>query len=373
MKKLINRLLECHDPPWDFAKYMKVALYDPAVGYYMKPEVKLGYKGDFYTSNHVHPVFAETLTHYFMTVIETQRLSPFICEWGAGDGQFANYALSFLQNNFPDFYEKITYIILETSPYHRKVIERKLQSHKKKTILYSSFTELTKSILSFEGIVFSNELIDAFPVHRVKKTASGLQEIKVDLQNNQLKEITVPCENRDIINWLDTYGPKLPEGYSTEVNLALKEWMNQIRSWLSKGLLVTIDYGYRNDELVQPQRKDGSIRGYKNHKLVTNPLKEPGEMDLTAHVAWDAFNQLAGELGFSTSYHGSQEQFLIKAGILTFLDPTAHLKPFSKEFKKNQAIQSLLHPAGMSAYFQVNTQSLSLKNLNNLFQHLSHS
>ncbi|WP_078577037.1 class I SAM-dependent methyltransferase [Salipaludibacillus agaradhaerens] len=365
MRNLINRLLECHDPPWDFAEYMEVALYDPAVGYYMQPEVKLGYKGDFYTSNHVHPVFAETLALYFMTVIKTQRLSPFICEWGAGDGQFANHALSYLKNQFPDFYNKLTYIILETSPYHRKVIEEKLQAHKKAISLYSSFAEITKSITSFEGIVFSNELIDAFPVHRVKMADSGLQEIKVALQDNQLVEITVPCENTDIINWLDTYGPKLPEGYSTEVNLALKEWMNQIRSWLNKGLLVTIDYGYKNDELVQPHRKDGSIRGYKNHHLVTNPLIKPGEMDLTAHVAWDAFNQLAEEQGFITSYHGSQEQFLIKSGILTFLDAEAHLNPFSEAFKKNQAIQSLLHPSGMSAFFQVNIQNLSLKNLNN--------
>ncbi|UTR14448.1 SAM-dependent methyltransferase [Salipaludibacillus sp. LMS25] len=361
MGNLIDRLLEYGEPPWDFADYMQVALYDPDVGYYMQPKVKLGYKGDFYTSNHVHSVFAETLIHYFMTVIKKHHLSPYICEWGAGEGQFANHALSFLEKNYPDFYEETTYIILETSPYHRKIIEKNLQAHKSKVILFSSFAELTKAIVSFDGVVFSNELIDAFPVHRVKMTTNGLQEIKVNLEDNQLMEVNVRCENEDIINWLDIYGPKLPEGYCTEVNLALKDWMSKLRSWLNKGLLVTIDYGYKNEELVQPQRKEGSIRGYKNHTLVTNPLRYPGEMDLTTHVAWDAFNQLAEGLGFSTIYHGFQEQFLLKAGILTFLDASAHMTPFSDQFKKNQAIQSLLHPSGISAFFQVNVQSLALK------------
>lgn len=352
MTAIINRLKEKSSPPWSFATFMETALYEPEIGYYTNTSRKLGKDGDFYTSNHVNPVFAETFGRFFSDVIQKENLLPSICEWGAGDGTFAFHMLQYIKNSCPGIFEKMTYRIIESSPYHRGIIKDKLQALDEHVCIYSSFHELKADVADFEGIIFSNELLDAFPVHSVKMTEDGLKEIKVDVEKDELTEVMTDCENSKLQEWLDKYGPALPEGFRTEISPAMAEWMENVSEWLKRGMIVTVDYGYRNEELLKPERKDGSIRGYRNHEMVTNPLKHPGEMDLTAHIQWDAYDKIASQAGLEQVLHERQDTFLLKAGLFTFLQEPAQINPFSDEFKKNRAIQSLVHPGGISSSFQ---------------------
>jgi SAM-dependent MidA family methyltransferase len=364
MSNIIDKLNKKSNPPWDFSSYMETALYDSEIGYYTNERQKLGTEGDFYTSNHVHAVFAETFARFFTDVLEKEQLPPFLCEWGAGDGTFAYHTLSYLRRQDSTIALNLTYLIVEASPHHRAVLRDHLAEFKHQVKIYDCFEELKEDFPDYQGILFSNELLDAFPVHVVEQHKDGLKEVLIEESGKKLIETVKFCENKEIKRWMEQFGPQLPEGHRMEVNLEMKNWLTKVSSWLKKGMLVTVDYGYTNEELILPERKEGSIRGYRNHKMVKNPLCYPGEMDLTSHIQWDAYNQLAMNEGLEMVCRERQDQFLLKAGLFTFLQPAVNMNPFSEEFKKNRAIQSFVQPGGISTSFQVNIHGKGLNKTN---------
>ncbi|WP_096434678.1 class I SAM-dependent methyltransferase [Alteribacter populi] len=357
MKKFWVDLIKSQpDEALAYHDFIEHALYHPKVGYYMNPNIKLGIKGDFYTSNHVHPVFAWTFARFFSDVIEKEELQPTILEWGAGEGRFCLNVLNYFREKMPDVYEKLSYLIVEASEYHRKQLYKIVEEHQDKVAVYASFDELKKADYYGEGVVFSNELVDAFPVHVVEKNADGnLDEVFVTLKEGHLAETKMTCENKELLGWAEQYGPRVPIGHRTEICLQMKKWISDISEWLKRGVVVTVDYGYSNEEKSSPALKDGSLRGYKEHKMIKNPLLYPGEMDLTAHVQWDAFRKLAEENGLEILIHDTQTQFLLKSGLFSFLQTSIeYSNPFSTQMKQNRAIQSLVYPGGISQAFQVN-------------------
>ncbi|MGJ9381766.1 class I SAM-dependent methyltransferase [Salipaludibacillus sp. CF4.18] len=361
MTKFIQKLESFSSPPWTYAKFMSVALYDQDVGYYSNNRIKLGKYGDFYTSNHVHPVFSQSFAMTFLDIVEKEKLPLAICEFGAGDGSFARSTLTYIKDNS---LEDVTYLIVESSSYHREILRQQLAQFPDSVKIFASMEQMLSEFTSFQGIIFSNEFLDAMPIHLIKQTRQSLYEIQVELNEDRaLVEKEIICENPQILHWIDRYGPKLPEYYRTEINLEMKTWIEKIASWLHKGVIFTVDYGYENRELLFPERKDGSIRGYKQHKMVRNPLENPGEMDITSHVQWDAFRLITKEVGLTEVMHVRQDKFLVKAGLFSLLETSADgtLNPFSDQFKRNQAIQAFVHPGGISAAFQVNIQEKGLE------------
>lgn len=362
MSTIIDRLKQKSNPPWSFATFMEIALYDPDLGYYTKVRNKLGKEGDFYTSNHVHPVFSETFGRFFLDVLIQEDMESIICEWGAGDGAFAYHVLSYIRSQNIEVFQNMTYYIVESSPHHQSILTEKLSSFSDQIRIFSTFEEMKDDMPHFKGILFSNELIDAFPVHIVEKYKDSIREVLVEEDEGELIESLAICENDQIQEWFNQFGPHLPEGHRIEVNLAMKEWLLKVSSWLDKGMIVTVDYGYHNDEFERPERKEGSIRGYRNHEMIKNPLKYPGDMDLTSHIQWDAYNQIARSEELTKVCFERQDKFLLKAGLFTFLQNPTDLNPFSDEFKKNRAIQSFVHPSGISSSFQVNIHGRGLQN-----------
>lgn len=361
MNQIKEILKKKSNPPWSYKEFMETALYDPDAGYYMKKTIKLGNKGDFYTSNHVHPVFQKTFGRFFVDVIRKENLSPIICEWGAGDGRFAKNILKYIKNNDEELYEHISYLIIEASPFHQAILLENLSEYKDKIKVFSTEQQAQVSYPVLEGIVFSNELIDAFPVHVVEKRNGELYEVMVDWVDDRFVEKTVLNQNKQLEDWLLKYGPELPENHRMEVCLSMVRWINNIHQWLQKGLLITVDYGYSNEELLLMERREGSLRGYYKHEMVNDPLKNPGEMDLTAHIQWDAFRKINDSNDAKEIFHDKQDKFLIHAGLFTFLNNAAGANPFSEAYKENRAIQSLVHPGGISSSFHVNVQGKGLK------------
>ncbi|SDY54922.1 SAM-dependent methyltransferase, MidA family [Evansella caseinilytica] len=359
MTKVLKKLAERFNRPVSYSEYMEVALYDPEAGYYMRNHVKLGKEGDFYTSNHVHPVFPKTFARFIADILKKEGLPPRICEWGGGDGLFAANVLKYMQEVEPDLFAELQYFIVEASPFHQQLLRDRLECFSGKARIFSSLEDIRKDHPSFDGIVFSNELIDALPVHVVQQKNGELLEILVKLHGDQLCETTVSCINTQLLEWLEKYGPVLKE-QRFEICLAMKSWLENIGNWLTKGMLITVDYGYSNEEWTSAEHHEGSLRGYYQHRMIRDPLTYPGEMDLTHHIQWDAFLRIAGECGFDHVIHEGQDRFLLKAGLFTFLQKTDDFHPFSEAYKQNRAIQSLVHPGGISSAFQVSVQGKGL-------------
>jgi SAM-dependent MidA family methyltransferase len=340
-----------------YEQFMEKVLYHPQQGYYRKEKVKVGKTGDFYTSPSVHPVFGCVFARVFADIIQKENLPAVICEIGGGDGRFAQAVLDewrYISD------QKLTYIMVESSPYHRQQQNQRLPVGTR-VVQYDTLEQLQAVDPSFCGIVFTNELLDAFPVRVVEKQDGQIDEVFVTLnENDELVEVQQRCTDDQVMDWLVTYGCPLNNGQRIEVPLAMTSWLKNTAKWIEKGALFTVDYGYKKEEWQAPERKTGSLRGYYNHQLITNPLLHPGEMDLTAHIHLDAVREIGSNLGFAHLMTLQQSRFLLAAGILNDLQDHHDPNPFSEVSKQNRAVKSLITDGSIGSYFHVIMQGKNL-------------
>ncbi|WML45299.1 SAM-dependent methyltransferase [Neobacillus sp. PS3-40] len=345
-----------------YADYIGAALYCPELGYYMKNNEKIGPRGDFITTSNVSDIFGRTLAKWFASIYEKNQLTPAICEIGAGNGRFAK---AFLQEWNESVKTPLTYIIVESSPYHLK-----LQSE----LLNPNFSvkqiETVDDLTNFEGIIFSNELFDALPVHVIEKHEGEIYEIMIGINNEELFEEKVRLTNKKISQFLLENEINLKEKQRMEIPINMGDMLQKISNTLLKGLVVTVDYGYTKKEWMEPSRVRGSLRGYSQHKMIDNVLKNPGEMDITSHIHFDWLIERGEQLNLNFVTKLRQDEFLLKTGILTELENHFDSNPFSEVSKRNRAIRSLIMPSGMSSSFHVLIQQKGLeqKNVKDLFE-----
>ncbi|SEM28173.1 SAM-dependent methyltransferase, MidA family [Mesobacillus persicus] len=338
-----------------YAEYIKNALYHPKHGYYMNDEVKIGRSGDFITTSNVSNVFGKIMAKWYSTHHLKYDLPAAVCEIGGGNGRFAK---AFLEgwNQYSTI--PLTYILIETSPFHRKLQVEELQSIGN-IIQYSELSELR----DFSGLVFSNELFDALPVHMIEKKGAELFEVMVTFRDGELSEELVPLVDEKILDFIEDQEIKFYEGQRIEIPLAMKEVLREINHMLTSGVVITVDYGYTNEEWREPERRKGSLRGYYRQRMYDNVLQYPGLMDITSHVHFDALVS-EGELqGLKFLSKQRQDEYLLSIGILDELAENFDPNPFSEKSKQNRAIRSLVLPGGMSSAFHVIIQQKGLSGL----------
>lgn len=345
-----------------YAEFISAALYHPKLGYYMKNKEKIGRRGDFITTSNISDVYGRMVAKWVSRVCEKNDLSPVFCEIGAGNGRFAK---AFLQEWEDSINSPLQYLIVESSPFHRK-LQTDLLIPDYSIVQVASLEE----IRGFEGIVFSNELFDALPVHVIEKENGQLFEIMVGMKNDVLLEEKVPLTNPDILTFLQEGNIKVNEKQRMEIPLSMGRMLQEISHALTKGIVVTADYGYTNEEWLEPQRAKGSLRGYNQHRMVDDVLQYPGEMDITSHIHFDYLLQKGEQVDLKGLTKLRQDEFLLKVGILKELEAHFDANPFSEVSKRNRAIRSLIIPSGISSYFHVVIQQkgLTLKELD-LFEY----
>ncbi|PLT29187.1 class I SAM-dependent methyltransferase [Peribacillus deserti] len=355
-----NKILEHENGLLTFSEFMETALYDPELGYYMKSMDKIGKGGDFYTSVNLSDVLGTLLGKWFCSLFNSHGLHPVICELGGGTGKLARHILNTIRRTDPVMLQQTEYIIVETSPYHRELQRECLKSFPNVKV-FSTIEEAGQ----IEGIVFSNEFFDAFPVHIVEKHDDRLFEVMVGCSSNgnELIEKLAPLNNREIINYLERENLILKNEQRLEVPLSMAAYLKKIAEILSKGLMVTVDYGYTHEEWLLPQHRNGSIRGYYRHEMIEDVLSKPGEMDITSHIHFTALSSSLGRMGFRHEGLLRQDEFLLKLGILKELEEHYDPNPFSEISKRNRAIRNLLIPGGISSFFRVDIHSKGLTDI----------
>ena len=358
MKEIIKQFIEASPEKMiSYAEYMELALYHPEEGYYIKERKKIGKEGDFYTSSNVADIFGKLIGKWFAKSFKSLDLPPSVCEIGAGNGRFAR---AFIQGWNEVNEETLSYWIVEASPYHRKLQAAELNGLENVDILYGEAFENTGMK---QGMVFSNELFDAFPVHVVERSESVLYEVFVSYENGQLKEVMVPVMNDEIFRFIKDQGIQLAEGQRIEIPLTYEPFIKSIAENLTKGIMLTVDYGYTKEEWMHPSRRHGSLRGYYQHQMHHDILQHPGKMDLTSHVHFDALKSIGEKYGLSFVQKTRQDEFLMAAGILEELAEHNDPNPFSEASKRNRAIRSLILPGGISQSFHVLVQAKGMGGL----------
>ena len=348
-----------------YSEYIDAVLYHPQYGYYMKEKQKIGREGDFLTTSNVSDIYGRIIAKWFSQLIRYCELPPVFCEVGAGNGRFAH---AFLEEWRESVRTPLSYRIVETSPYHRKLQIELLQSEFD-VDQYNSLLEVP----SFEGVIFANELFDALPVHVIEKEDGQLYEIMIGLNEGKLYEQRVLLENKTIQAFLQEAGLHLGNKQRIEIPLSMANMLKQFAAVLTKGIVVTVDYGYSNDEWMEPSKKNGSLRGYFQHQMVENVLLRPGEMDITSHVHFDSLRKKGEEFHLEFVAQLRQDEFLLKAGILEELEEHYDANPFSAVSRRNRAIRSLIMSSGMSSTFHVMIQQkhLNLKTEEELFENVT--
>ncbi len=368
-ERIIKKIKSTPQNRITFYEYMKMALYEENLGYYMKDRNKIGKTDDFYTNSSVGDVFAKVLANNFLELFTytTDKQEYNILEIGGGNGQFASDALNELMLKDKGIYDNLVYYMLETSPYHRKIQGSKLLSHVDKVIWINDLSDLPKP---FKGIIFSNELIDAFPVHKVQQSSEKLQEIYVtwDEKKDMFLEINDEISDLRIGEYFEKQNIFLKEKQIAEVNLDVIKWLDSINDVFDKGYILTIDYGYLAKELYDDNRLAGTLMCYYNHTANDDPYLNVGEQDITSHVNFSVIIEYGKSLGLENVCFTYQSNFLLNSGILNFfteldLSVMQNRNIFNDtNLKKNRAIRQLITSNEMGETFKV---LLLQKNINN--------
>ena len=347
-----------------FAEYMDLVLYHPQYGYYATHPVNIGKQGDFLTSPHWGSDFGELLAEQFLQMWHIlQRPNNFtIVEMGAGQGILAEQILGYLKQKHLDFFQTVEYLIVEKSEVLKVQQKQILQSYQ---VRWSDWDKISHS--SITGCFFSNELVDAFPVHKFRIEEREIKEIYVS-SNSQGKfvEITDKISTPEIAEYFNLVDIDLlsfvdVEGYQSEVNLQALDWIKIVSNKLLKGYLLTIDYGYQAVRYYNPVRKEGTLQCYYQHHRNNYPYWNVGRQDITAHVDFTALEKQGNLLDLETLGFTKQGLFLMALGLGDRLNELSNNQGFSVEevFRRREALHSLIDPIGLGN-FGVLVQSKSL-------------
>lgn len=254
---------------------MARCLHHPEKGYYSRNIRSIGSRGDFTTAPQLSDAPAKAIAHWFTKASRTHNTRNLI-EIGPGLGTLSRQVLE----NLPLLTRLRTnlHLVESSSPlaeHQKSTLKQKAQYH----------TDIHSALQACEGkaIIFSNELVDAFPVRIFEKAGNDLwEEIHLDHSGG------FPREIRKAIDQLppsSIFQQNLPHLQRVEVHDSYRTWLS---SWLplwNSGEILTIDYGSTAGDLYS-RRPQGSLRAYLLHQRLEGPavLQNPGLQDITADV-----------------------------------------------------------------------------------------
>ena len=340
--------------PITFADYMRECLYHPVHGYYSKAESKRF--ADYYTSADVHPIFARLLARQFAEMWETLgRPEEFtLVEGGAGAGRFASQVLDFCEAKLPVFYDALRYVAVERSAARREQATVCSKRHAAAGHFASS-AEVPAHIVA--GCFFSNELVDALPVHRVLMESGALKETFVGFRDGKFVDTLAPVSTCAISEYFAAQNITLHDSQHTEAGLEACDWISEIGRRLGRGYVLTIDYGHPASDLFDEHHMRGTLLAYQNHRASEDFYSAPGEQDLTAHVNFTALELWGKRSGLETAGFTSQTACLLALGQGNeFADLYDEGQTEAEHTKARLQLKMLIHPEGMGERFQVLAQ-----------------
>lgn len=332
--------------PIPFTEFMEIALYAPGAGYYTSGRKTWGPQGDYITSIDVSPAFARSLARQAIEFWEVlgSPASIEMIEAGAGRGWLSMGMLDYIKIERPAMYSALTARLVDVGGPHEGASDGK--------VFWHGHLDEIKPVEA--ACVISNELIDAFPVHRVEFIDGALRELYVDFDGSSFFEVPGELSDSALGEYFRLAGVEPFEGMKAEVNLEAGKWVAKAASLFSRGFVLTVDYGVPARELYSPERRGGSLHCHFRHTLNDNPFANIGEQDMTTHVDFTTLARCAQEAGLELTGFTTQKNFLLGLGILEELKQPASLGADGvDDVNFNRALGSLIAPGGMGDTFKV--------------------
>jgi len=345
------------DGPISFRDWMQTALYDEREGYYCRPDrIRQGRAGDYRTAPETSSLFAATFANYFAKWFADLGFPRAwtIFEAGAGLGEFAYGILNNLRASYPGVYAATSYVIDEVSPAaHHRAAARLSEFAERLTFKRLAEIDHPATV----GICFSNELIDAFPVHRVIGRNGKLRELCVGLNEDDFAWVERDPEPR-VAEYCRRIDLQLSEGQIAEINLEAEGFISLAAGLVERGVLVAVDYGAERTELLgSPERFAGTLRAFHRYQIVDDVLARPGEQDLTTTVDWTQIREAGERARLETVRHERLDQFLLREGLLDMLERLAsEMANEAEVLRLRTGAREMIMPHGMAAAFQILVQ-----------------
>ena len=345
--------------PMSFARFMDRALYEPGLGYYARNQNPTGKSGDFITSVTVGACFGQLLAeqiYEFWTLVGQPREFHLV-EQGANQGQLMNDIVMRLRSAHPECAKQIVCHFIEPLD--------SLQAKQSQLLPDAVFHREVPEFIGEYGVYFCNELIDAFPVTRVRWNGERWREMMIDVDAaNSFVWTEQDTPAADEAGKTEIPTVTFAQDFTTEFCPSLRRWTKSISSLFNCGLWVVIDYGLIAEEYHSAARPDGTLRGYQNHQMVTDDfLSNPGEIDLTAHVNWTTLETAAQSNGMTVLGWVDQMRFLtaLAEPMLKEMETVGKMPPERLVWLRQ--FQSLTHPGHMGTKFQVMILGKGCENL----------
>jgi SAM-dependent MidA family methyltransferase len=288
-------------PVW---RYMELCLLHPQYGYYVSRD-PLGREGDFTTSPEVSQMFGELIGLWAAAVWNSIGSPPLVrlVELGPGRGTMIGDALRALRV-LPPLYQSLSVHLVEINP-----VLREKQRSTLSGVRNISWHDHIDEVPEGPSIILANEYFDVLPIHQAVKQANGWHERVVDMDANGKLAFAAAAEP------IPRFEVLLPPLVRAAPVGAVFEWRPdaEIMKIASRvrdqdGAALIIDYGHLRSDAGD------TFQAIARHSF-TDPLKAPGQADVTAHVDFQALARAAEDLGARVHGPVTQGDFLHRLGI----------------------------------------------------------
>lgn len=314
LKEIIASRIE-REGPIDFSLFMELALYHPDHGYYTGGKARIGERdADFVTAPHMGALFAKCIAR-LVSMADRALGEPenfTLVEGGPGEGVLALGVLDALEQDHIGLYGRLTYVADEISP--------ALALRQTKILAKHAARLSNKTPKSYVGLHFSNELIDAMPVHWAGVAEEGGAEpylVRVAAGKEGFVQEEGPIKDPTLLEEARRLGELHPGsgGYRYELNTASAKWLQRTSGQMERGFIVAVDYGDLEERLYGPQRPEGTVRAFTGGGFGESVLDRPGEIDLTSSVNFSLLFKAAETVGLKTLELMNQRDLLFALGI----------------------------------------------------------
>jgi SAM-dependent MidA family methyltransferase len=332
-----------------FDRFMEIALYDPEHGYYGSGRARVGRGGDFFTSVSVGETYGLLLGKRVTRWWEENGRPPAwrLSEQGANDGRLLADVLASLPETCRAAAEVV---IIEPSERARAVQAETLAA----TGVRPRWLHLPRAMEpALPTVYFANELLDAFPVERIRIENGRWARLGVEYDST-----TSSFQSASAL-WPVEWAHHLPadepgqfsEGYTTEICTHLDDWARGLAAFLSNGLVLLADYGFEEEDYFHRTRTEGTLRTYREHRAIDDPFAAIGHSDITAHVNWTRAAAALARSGFAVSPIVDQGRWLTRVGMDWLLGLEKNPSPDTA--KRLRQFQTLTHPQHLGGKFQI--------------------
>jgi SAM-dependent MidA family methyltransferase len=347
IQHLSQRIRE--EGPLPFSEFMRECLYHPLFGYYSSGRALIGTEGDYFTAVSVGPLLGKLLARQFyeMWLCLGSPQQWHLMEQGAHSGQLARDIFEHLRCMAPACFAATHLHLIEPFGPLRRLQQTTLDEFFSRI----SWWEDINQAPPFIGVHYSNELLDAMPVHVLQRTSTDWREMLVDFVNDSPAFVQCPAaiDHPDLLLCSQSLC-SVPDGFLREVCPAYSKWLEPLSLKLQRGWTLILDYGLTEAELALPHRSSGTLTGFRKHKRAASVFDHPGDQDITHHVNFSAVGTAALKRGLQVVAYTTQAQFLTPLGVKYFEQSAS--SPGAERSREIRAFGTLTHPDAMGHKFK---------------------